>query len=286
MKKCSSDAKQKRLLRLNRFLASTVRITVRASLAIALSPANAGAALTEPHAVFYGEVIVNNQPLTALDTSYSVVAKHNGTPLVTYQMGTFTTGLENQYVLRLPMDSVGTRKSRHARTGDIVDFFVVHNGSETLLAQREVGERGSITAMKLGMIDVDGDGVDDAIDNCLLFNSPDQTDSDHDGAGNVCDDFPNNPNESNDSDSDGMGDAFEAAYGFDPFNASDALLDADADGINNLAEFVAGSNPRNVIVVPQFGDKDVPLPAWALILMAIALAKLGIRAQKTKINVN
>lgn len=46
-----------------------------------------------------------------------------------------------------------------------------------------------------------------------------------------------------DTDGDGMSDAFETQYGFDPNDPSDASLDADGDGITNLNEYLAGSVP-------------------------------------------
>ncbi len=49
--------------------------------------------------------------------------------------------------------------------------------------------------------------------------------------------------EDTDDDNDGMSDEFELANGFDTFNAQDAALDADNDGLSNLNEQNAGSNP-------------------------------------------
>jgi hypothetical protein len=48
-----------------------------------------------------------------------------------------------------------------------------------------------------------------------------------------------------DSDGDGMPDEWEAANKLDPLDPSDASLDPDADGLTNLQEFQAGTNPRD-----------------------------------------
>lgn len=48
-----------------------------------------------------------------------------------------------------------------------------------------------------------------------------------------------------DLDGDGMGDEWEASYGFDPLDPSDGELDADGDGLENAGEFEARSNPRD-----------------------------------------
>jgi hypothetical protein len=48
-----------------------------------------------------------------------------------------------------------------------------------------------------------------------------------------------------DDDDDGMTDTFESANGLDPLDAGDASGDPDNDGLNNVGEFNAGSNPNN-----------------------------------------
>ena len=48
-----------------------------------------------------------------------------------------------------------------------------------------------------------------------------------------------------DFDSDGMTDSWETANLLNPTNASDAEVDTDSDGLSNLKEFLAGTNPRD-----------------------------------------
>lgn len=81
--------------------------------------------------------------------------------------------------------------------------------------------------------DDDNDGYDDFIDQ-LPLDPTEHIDTDGDLVGNNAD---------LDDDGDGMGDEFELSFGFDPLNASDALLDTDADGISNVNEAIANSNP-------------------------------------------
>ncbi|MCG8700490.1 MAG: hypothetical protein MI922_20720 [Bacteroidales bacterium] len=48
-----------------------------------------------------------------------------------------------------------------------------------------------------------------------------------------------------DSDNDGLPDLWENQNGLDPFDASDAALDPDEDGLDNSAEYAAGTDPNN-----------------------------------------
>ena len=53
------------------------------------------------------------------------------------------------------------------------------------------------------------------------------------------------PAEQADADGDLMPDAWEQANGFDRDDPADALLDADHDGLSNLSEYLAGTNPND-----------------------------------------
>lgn len=77
------------------------------------------------------------------------------------------------------------------------------------------------------IVDSDGDGIEDAADNCPAISNPLQEDADSDGAGDVCD---------VDDDNDTVTDDDEInTYATDPFNP-----DTDADGANDGIEVLLG----------------------------------------------
>jgi len=86
---------------------------------------------------------------------------------------------------------------------------------------------------KPAAIDSDGDGVPDVEDAFPL--DPNETmDTDGDGLGN---------NSDEDDDNDGMPDAWEIAYGLNPLK-DDAADDPDGDGTSNINEYNLGSQPN------------------------------------------
>jgi hypothetical protein len=86
------------------------------------------------------------------------------------------------------------------------------------------------------MLDSDGDNVADSLDNCPNIANADQLNTDGDSFGNACD---------TDDDNDGLPDEWEDFHNLDPLDSADASRDTDADGLTNLQEYAAGSNPGN-----------------------------------------
>ncbi|NGX17724.1 thrombospondin type 3 repeat-containing protein [Wenzhouxiangella sp. XN24] len=69
-------------------------------------------------------------------------------------------------------------------------------------------------------------------------------DSDGDGTIDADDAFVDDPRYRSDTDGDGLADAWEEAFGFDPDVADDVTADSDGDGSTLLEEFANGSSPN------------------------------------------
>jgi len=87
-------------------------------------------------------------------------------------------------------------------------------------------------------------GVDFLVETRAL-----DTDSDGDGIKDVDDD---------DNDNDGIPDAWEIANGLNPLDKVDATQDADQDGVSNLDEFKAGTNPNVAAKVDVWSADPAP----------------------------
>jgi len=103
--------------------------------------------------------------------------------------------------------------------------------------------------------DDDGDGVNDAED-AFTLDSSEQIDTDGDGIGDNADPYPEFSDHTLDSDSDGMPDAWEARYGLDPNDPSDASSDQDNDGVSAYDEFIAGTIPSGSLDLDGNGQYD------------------------------
>ena len=79
-----------------------------------------------------------------------------------------------------------------------------------------------------------------------------------------------------DEDGDGMPDAWEIKYGFNPLDPSDAAKDANGNGISNLQEYLNGANP----LATQTSVQVPAVPDFGLFILALALALIA--AGKTK----
>lgn len=85
--------------------------------------------------------------------------------------------------------------------------------------------------------DVDGDGVDDAIDNCPGVYNPDQTDTDDDQIGDLCDNCPDDANQDQaDGDEDTVGDVCDNC----PAVANADQEDTDQDGVGDVCDVCPG----------------------------------------------
>ncbi len=99
---------------------------------------------------------------------------------------------------------------------------------------------------KVRIVDSDGDGWADDIDNCK-HEPNDQANLDGDLYGDVCDD---------DMDGDGHKNDAEDAVGADPRNPKSTPDDIDADGASNDEEIAARSDPRDPKSTPRDPDAD------------------------------
>jgi len=91
--------------------------------------------------------------------------------------------------------------------------------------------------------DTDNDGLTN-LREYEIGTDPNNDDSDGDGIKDGVDPEPIDAN-STDYDNDGMTNNFENLYGLNQYDASDADLDSDLDGLSNLQEFDVGTNPNN-----------------------------------------
>jgi len=107
------------------------------------------------------------------------------------------------------------------------------------------------------------------------------SDRDRDGVIDVDDPFPDDGRYKSDTDGDGMADAYEIEFGFDPGSAADANLDADGDGRTNVDEFDAGTPARRaddgsfMHAAPRLTGVETGLDLFGLALASADLNRDG-----------
>jgi len=82
------------------------------------------------------------------------------------------------------------------------------------------------------LVDIDGDGILDEVDNCPSTANADQSDVDGDTVGDVCDAFPNDPTETTDTDGDGVGDGVDNC----PLISNANQADVDGDTVGDVCD--------------------------------------------------
>jgi S-layer homology domain/Bacterial TSP3 repeat len=90
--------------------------------------------------------------------------------------------------------------------------------------------------------DQDGDGLSNA-EESALGSDPVLKDTDNDGTLDGLDPFPKDDSYRLDADKDKLPDEWEGAFGLSSKSSGDTSLDSDGDGLGNLEEFQAGTNP-------------------------------------------
>ena len=136
--------------------------------------------------------------------------------------------------------------------------------------------------------DEDGDGIDDAIDNCIAVSNPDQRDHDGDGRGDQCDLCPHLASTSDpDGDGDGVGDACDPR----PSSAGDrrVLWEGfyDANAVDTWTQGGAAANwvvLNGAVQQPAFSPGDrvlLPPTSYQHVYVATSFEILGVSASAT-----
>jgi DNA-binding beta-propeller fold protein YncE len=118
----------------------------------------------------------------------------------------------------------GEFDSPSALTIDTVNelLYIADSGNDRI----QIVDTDGICANGVCIVDEDGDGVPDNVDNCPSIANPGQIDSDTDSIGDVCDEFPF------DKDNDGIDDTDDNC----PTTSNGDQTDSDSDGLGDVCD--------------------------------------------------
>jgi hypothetical protein len=128
----------------------------------AFLPAYLPAKIPEPSNVVYGTIHISGKQILKTDTEVTVIARLANTEVASYQMGS-NAAYGDQYLLKIPLDSVGTRNANSTHKDDVITILVSSIPANTIA----VGERGTIKENNLTVdaTDTDKDGMPDYWEN-------------------------------------------------------------------------------------------------------------------------
>ncbi len=158
-------------------------------------PGNGHARIPEPGNILYGLLPEGNSMISL---------QINGEVISMYTIGDIPVAGQN-FVLRVPIDTLDPQESGTARPGDEGQLFV--DAETTAIAMVTIGARGTVQRIFLPgtPIDTDNDGYEDVDDNCPGIANADQDDANNNGIGDACD-------SASDTDGDGYDDQLEYEY--------------------------------------------------------------------------
>lgn len=202
-----------------------------ADLAVTKTALTVPAVINSP--LTYQITVTNNGPSDATD----VVATDTLPPGVTFNSANASQGLVGQAAGVVTFD-LGNLAAGASATATVVVTptaeGVITNTASVSAAEIDVNlDDNTASVMTAVGPDADGDGIDDATDNCPMAANGDQADADGDGLGNVCDNCQDVANaDQADGDGDGSGDACDNC----PTDANNDQADADGDGVGNVCD--------------------------------------------------
>lgn len=158
-------------------------------LVLASQPSHA--AISEPDATFYGALLVDGVQVTS---GFEISAHRNGETLAVHTLGA-ALAAPGIYILRVRLEQPAfSGEARTAGVGRVGDVIEIRVDGQPVGASIPITERGTAARVDLALgaggdlstVDSDGDGVNDALDNCSKVFNDSQSDQNQNGIGDAC----------------------------------------------------------------------------------------------------